>query len=125
MPLNRRDIVQLASLIEERRDALREEIHREVARARSETYAEIAGATHDRGEEALADLVADLGNAEVTRDLHELRGLESALRRIADGGFGLCADCGADIPLERLRVQPAAERCLECQARHEKTYRAA
>ena len=125
MPLNRRDMIQLASLIEERRDALREEIHREVARARSETYAEIAGATHDRGEEALADLVADLGNAEVTRDLQELRGLEAALHRIADGGFGVCADCGADVPLERLRVQPAAERCLECQARHEKTYRAA
>ena len=125
MPLNRRHIIQLASLIEERRDALREEIHREVARGREETYAALAGATHDRGEEALADLVADLGNAEVTRDLSELRGLEAALRRIADGGFGLCADCGADVPLERLRVQPAAERCLECQARHEKTYRAA
>jgi DnaK suppressor protein len=125
MPLNRRDIIQLASAIEERRDALREEIRRAVARGREETYAELTGATHDRGEEALADLVADLGNAEVTRDLEELRALEAALRRIADGGFGLCADCGAGIPLERLRVQPAAERCLECQARHEKTYRAA
>ena len=123
MPLNRRDIIQLASLIEERRDALREEIRREVARGREESYAELAGATHDRGEEALADLVADLGNAEVTRDLEELRGLEAALRRIADGGFGLCADCGAEIPLERLRAQPGAARCIDCQALHEKTYR--
>jgi RNA polymerase-binding transcription factor DksA len=122
MPLNRRDLIQLASLIEERREALREEIHREVARGREESYAELAGATHDRGEEALADLVADLGNAEVTRDLEELRGLEAALRRIADGGFGLCADCGAEIPLERLRAQPGAARCVGCQARHEKTY---
>jgi DnaK suppressor protein len=123
MPLNRRDLIQLASAIEERRDALREEIHREVARGREESYAELAGATHDRGEEALADLVADLGNAEVSRDLEELRGLEAALRRIADGGFGLCADCGAEIALERLRAQPGAARCIDCQARHEKTYR--
>ena len=123
MPLNRRDTIQLASIIEERRDALREEIRREVARGREESYAELAGATHDRAEEALADLVADLGNAEVTRDLEELRGLEAALRRIADGGFGLCADCGADIPLERLRVQPGATRCVPCQARHDRTYR--
>lgn len=122
MPLNRRDLIQLASLIEERRDALREEIRREVTRGREESYAELAGATHDRGDEALADLVADLGNAEVTRDLEELRGLEAALRRIADGGFGLCADCGAEIPLERLRAQPGAARCVACQARHEKTY---
>ena len=122
MPLNRRDLIQLASLIEERRDALREEIRREVTRGREESYAELAGATHDRGDEALADLVADLGNAEVSRDLEELRGLEAALRRIADGGFGLCADCGAEIPLERLRAQPGAARCVACQARHEKTY---
>jgi DnaK suppressor protein len=124
MPLNRRDIIQLASIIEERRDALREEIRREVARGRVETHAEVAGAVHDSADEALADLVADLGNAEVTRDLEELRGLEAALRRIADGGFGVCADCGADVPLERLRAEPAATRCLACQARHEKTYRA-
>ena len=124
MPLNRRDIIQLASLIEERRDALREEIRREVARGRDESYAAVAGATHDRGDEALADLVADLGNAEVTRDLAELRELEAAQRRIADGSYGVCADCGADIPLERMRVQPGAARCAACQGRHEKTYRA-
>ena len=124
MPLNRRDIIQLASIIEERRDALREEIRRGVARGREESFRAVAGATPDRGEEALADVVADLGNAEVARDLDELRGLEAALRRIADGSFGVCVDCGADIPLERLRVQPGAARCSDCQARHEKTYRA-
>jgi RNA polymerase-binding protein DksA len=123
MPLNRRDVIQLASLIEERRDALREEIRSEVARGRDEPYAEVAGATHDAADEALADLVADLDNAEVTRDLGELRGLEAALRRIADGNYGLCADCGADIPLERLRAEPGAARCIQCQARHERTYR--
>lgn len=123
MPLNRRDIIQLASMIEERRDALREEIRNEVARARSESYAEIAGQTPDRADEALADLVADLGNAEVSRDLGELRGLDTALRRIGDGSYGLCADCGAEIPLERLRAEPGAARCVGCQGRHEKTYR--
>jgi RNA polymerase-binding transcription factor DksA len=124
MPLNRRDIIQLASTIDERRAALLEEIRREVARGRDESYAELAGATHDRAEEALADLVADLGNAEVTRDLAEVRELEAARRRIADGVYGVCLDCGDDIPLERLRAQPGAARCTRCQAQHEKTYRA-
>lgn len=123
MPVNRRDLIQLASMIEERSAALREEIRREVGRGRDEPYAAVAGATHDSGDEALADLVADLGNAEVTRDLGELRELEAARRRIADGSYGPCADCGADIPLERLRVQPGAARCAQCQTRHEKTYR--
>ena len=123
MPLNRRDIIQLASAIEERRAALLEEIRRGVARGRDESYAELTGATHDRAEEALADLAADLGNAEVTRDLAEVRELEAARRRIADGAYGVCLDCGADIPLERLRAQPGASRCARCQTQHEKTYR--
>lgn len=123
MPLNRRDLIQLASAIEERRDALQEEIRREVARARRETHAEVAGATHDRGDEALADLVTDIGSAEVTRDLGELGGLEAALRRLADGSYGACTDCGAEIPLARLQAEPGAIRCAACQARHEKTYR--
>jgi len=58
MPLNRRDIIQLASLIEERRDALREEIRREVARGRDESYAAVAGTTHDAGDAVLQAVAA-------------------------------------------------------------------
>lgn len=124
MAPNRREMIELARAIEERRAALVTEIRREVARARNEPFAEVAGAVHDTGDEALADLVADVDNAEVTRDLAELRALESARARIADGSYGVCADCGGDIPVARLRVQPAAARCILCQERHEKTYRA-
>jgi RNA polymerase-binding transcription factor DksA len=31
-------------------------------------------------------------------------------------------DCGTDIPVARLRAQPAALRCVACQGVHEKTY---
>jgi phage/conjugal plasmid C-4 type zinc finger TraR family protein len=123
MALNRRETIELARAIEERREALATEIRREVARARNEPFEEVAGAVHDTGDEALADLVADVDNAEVTRDLAELRELEAARARIADGSYGVCADCGADIPVARLRAQPGALRCIACQQRHEKTFR--
>lgn len=123
MPLNRRETIELANAIEERRAALASEIRREVARARGESFAEVAGSVHDTGDEALADLVADVDNAEVTRDLAELRELDAARARIAAGTYGVCADCGADIPVARLRAQPGALRCVVCQERHEKTYR--
>jgi DnaK suppressor protein len=122
MPLNRREIIQLVRAIEERREALLAEIRSDVARAREEQFAALAGVTPDSGDEAVADLITDLGQAEVTRDLGELRELEAAGKRIADGTYALCVDCGADIPFERLRARPGAARCVECQARHEKTY---
>ena len=123
MALSRNELEELSAIIEARHRALREEILKEVARARDEQYADLVGATHDSGEESLAHLVADLGQAEISRDVGELRAMEAARRRIADGAYGLCVDCGSDIPLERLRAQPAAARCLACQSRHEKTYR--
>src|SRR5688500_13296904 len=123
MPMNRREIIQLARAIEERREVLFDEIRRHVARARDQPFAALAGATPDSANEATADLIADVGEAQITRDLAELRRLEAARNRIADGSYGCCVDCEADIPLERLRAELAAERCIECQQRHEKTYR--
>lgn len=124
MPLSRREIVQLASLIEERRRALLEEIRADLARMRAGPYTQAAGATPDSGDEAVADLLSDLGEAETSRDVQELRALDAAHRRLADGSYGVCIDCGGNVGIERLRAEPAAPRCIECQRRHEKTYRA-
>jgi RNA polymerase-binding transcription factor DksA len=123
MALTSKQLAELSAMIEARHRALREELIKEVARARDEQFGELAGATHDSGEESLAHLVADLDQAEISRDVGEMRSLEAARRRIAEGAYGRCVDCGADIPLERLRAQPGAARCLDCQSRHEKTYR--
>ena len=41
--------------------------------------------------------------------------ISRALRRIADGTFGVCEECGDPIALERLKVQPTTQVCLDCQ----------
>jgi len=123
MPLNRRQIIELAYALNTRRNELLAEIRNDVERVRAEPYASVAGATPDIGDEAVADLLSDVGEAEVTRDLGELRKLEKALERVSEGSYGKCVDCGAEIPFERLRAQPGAERCRPCQGRHEKTYK--
>jgi RNA polymerase-binding transcription factor len=50
--------------------------------------------------------------------------VELALERLASGEYGLCIDCGKEIPRERLEAIPEAVRCLEDQARYEATLRA-
>ena len=74
-------------LISGQRDVLEHEIRAEVAHAREQTYSEVAGPVPDEGDESLADLIVDLDNAEVARDLGALRELEAALARIADGTY--------------------------------------
>jgi RNA polymerase-binding transcription factor DksA len=122
MPLSKKQIEELGRRIEARRDALLAEIRADVARARDEPFGELAGPAHDTGDEAVADLLSDLANAETTRDLTELREIEAARARFRDGGYGLCTDCGGEIPLGRLRIKPEAVRCTDCQTVHEKTF---
>jgi RNA polymerase-binding protein DksA len=74
----------------------------------------------EQGEQLSEEAVRD---AEQGRDVEELREIVVALARIDQGGYGVCVDCGVDIPLARLQAQPMAARCIDCQERFEKTHR--
>ena len=108
--------------IEQRRDELLAEIHDDADRVRAEPYGELAGTAPDAGDASVAALMADLDQADLNRDVGEVRALDAALERMDAGGYGVCTDCGADIAVERLRAFPAAVRCIQCQERHEKTF---
>ena len=122
MALTPQQTEELRRLIGRRRQALLAEIRSDVARAREEPFGELAGPAPDAGDQSVADLISDLDQAEVSRDLGELRGLEAARGRIAGGSYGICADCGSDIGVERLRAELAALRCVVCQRQHERTF---
>jgi DnaK suppressor protein len=44
-----------------------------------------------------------------------------AAERRAQGGYGICEDCGTKIDPERLAVLPSATRCVSCQAKLEQS----
>ena len=46
---------------------------------------------------------------------HRMREVRAALRRIDEGAFGICADCGEAINPERLADTPWAPYCVVCQ----------
>jgi len=46
--------------------------------------------------------------------------IEGALRRIAEGSYGECEDCGTSIPVARLRIVPATRYCVNCASVYEK-----
>jgi DnaK suppressor protein len=72
----------------------------------------------------LADLSADDHETGISiqgleRGSEELAGIEEALRRMEDGKFGECEECGRNIPLERLDALPYATLCIECKREQE------
>jgi RNA polymerase-binding transcription factor DksA len=122
MALTAKQNEELSKRVQKRRGELLAELREDAARARDEPYAEHAGMAPDTGDESVATLIADLEQADLTRDLDELRAIDAAWQRIKDGAYGVCVDCGRDVGYERLKANPAAARDVQCQERHEKTY---
>jgi DnaK suppressor protein len=62
------------------------------------------------------DLEPDLADVLLTRCYEAMDEIDAALARIGDGSYGICTNCGAPIPIERLEIVPAAGLCAACHA---------
>ena len=88
---------------------------------------ELAMAPEDRGEDTTpsqhpADVADDLDRRELLVARHEidsraLAEVDAALARIDAGSYGICIDCGREIPRERLDALPQATRYIGCEQR--------
>jgi DnaK suppressor protein len=73
----------------------------------------------------MADMGSDSSRHEMelsmlTEEGNVLQLIENALKRIVDGNYGKCQDCGEDIPEARLEVRPYAVYCVKCKTIREK-----
>lgn len=111
------------------RTMLQEERGRVVA-AIDNLHNEHPGSISDEtGEDAVYDNhLADTATETYDRELdysleenaeHVLGEIDSALRRIEDGTYGQCTNCGKQIPEERLEARPYATLCIDCQRQRE------
>jgi len=85
--------------------------------SRAEHAAEMLEQDNDDAPQRETERELDLALSDLeTRELGEV---SNALRRLHGGDYGLCADCGIEIPFDRLKVEPAALRCVACESRLE------
>jgi DnaK suppressor protein len=57
------------------------------------------------------------------RNSNMLHKIDLALERIRKGEYGICEECGEDIPTKRLLACPETNTCVSCQERIEKLAR--
>jgi len=113
-------LTMLRDLLTHRQTELRAEVHA-AQLARQEATAVDTTEVSDQKDGALQQQLEDIDSAQEQRDIDELAQVELALKRLDAGTYGNCLECNEPIPLERLRVQPAAQRCAVCQLGHERT----
>lgn len=73
----------------------------------------------DVGDQALRDLERELGISLMEMRNRQRQLIDEALTRLAEGTYGVCAECGVEISEKRLEAVPFAKLCVECQSRQE------
>ena len=65
---------------------------------------------------------ADRTEAILAAAQSQRRLVTDALVRIDRGVYGVCADCGSEIPEGRLDARPEAARCVGCQSKRDRRH---
>jgi len=73
----------------------------------------------DQGESSEVDIQEDIEFALIQMKSETLNKIDAALRRLEDGTYGDCFECGDEIAGARLRALPFAVRCKDCEEARE------
>ena len=98
----------------------RQDLMRAYAISKGDSQAELDNGTEDYVDYAVNSYAREFLLSLTELDRKHLLFVEEALNRIDRGEYGYCQQCGEDINLRRLEVQPWARHCLNCQELEEK-----
>jgi len=121
--LTKKDRLAIRAALDEQRTKLLRGLKAALEESGQTQYAAVLGkSSGDSADEALAVTLGDLAAARMDHEVRALQAMEAAATRLDSPDFGLCDDCGANIPAARLLANPMATSCVACQERHEHTY---
>ena len=104
----------LKGMLEERRQEILDKL-RTIREAMPDQRLDV----QDAEEQAVTDFAKDMEFALVQMKADTLSRIDEAMRRLENGTYGECAECGAEITAARLKALPFAVLCRDCQAQEE------
>jgi len=112
--------IHLQRMLEARRRELQRDLGVKLrdVRENSRSDGETRGGV-DTAETSDIHLRHDIDIALLEMKAEALRYVNDALDRLANGTYGLCAECGAEISHHRLTALPFALRCRTCEGERE------
>jgi DnaK suppressor protein len=108
---------ELKKMLEERRRELLSEVQGRMRDVRSEGSKDRE--VLDQGESSEVDIQEDIEFALIQMKSETLTKIDAALRRLEEGTYGDCFECGDQISEARLRALPFAVRCKDCEEARE------
>ena len=111
---------ELKRMLEDRRREIQAEVQGKMRDVRSEgTWGGKTNEVFDAVESSEADIQDDIEFALIQMKSETLNKIDAALRRLEEGTYGDCFECGDEISEARLRALPFAVRCKDCEEARE------
>lgn len=111
---------ELKQMLEDRRRELQSEVQGKIRDVREEgTWGGKLNDVLDAVESSEADIQEDIEFALIQMKAETLNKVNDALKRLDNGDYGYCFDCGEEIAEKRLRALPFAVRCKDCEEARE------
>ena len=108
---------ELKTMLDNRRRELMAEVQGRMRDVRTEGNKERDAL--DQGESSEVDIQEDIELALIQMKSETLNKIEAARRRLDEGSYGDCFECGDEIAEARLRALPFAVRCKDCEEARE------
>ncbi len=107
------------SLIQ-RREEIVKEVKSEISKYIKGENRQLVDTALDDGDWSVVDLSEDISFKHMSTHRENLLKIDEALRKLSEGTYGICEDCGEKISEQRLKILPFAIYCTDCQEHREK-----
>ena len=108
---------ELKKMLEDRRRQLMSDVQGRIRDVRGEGNKDRE--VLDQGESSEVDIQDDIEFALIQMKSETLNKINEALRRLDEGTYGNCFECGDEVAEARLRALPFAVRCKDCEEARE------
>ena len=117
--MSRSRYAELRQMLEGRQREIQAEVQEKMRDVRAEGLGGKLTEVLDAVESSEADIQEDIEFALIQMKSETLNKIDAALRRLEEGTYGDCFECGDEISEARLRALPFAVRCKDCEEARE------
>ncbi|MGB9734921.1 MAG: TraR/DksA family transcriptional regulator [bacterium] len=110
-----KDFEQIKKMLLKMKAEIMDELARKKAALEEEKSIEI-----EEGDAIAEDRNREYEYLLTTMETKKLKQINEALAKIEDGTYGICEECGEEIPLARLKILPFTKLCVDCASNVEK-----
>ena len=105
--------------LSEKKRIILKEAKEEIAKYISGDNKQLVDTANDDGDWAQVDISEDLSLQRLSAHRKLMYNIDEAVRKIGEGTYGICEECGEEISEKRLLVLPTATLCVDCQEQKE------